>query len=51
MMRSCVRFRNLPYLYPDGIVIGVAHISIGRVTLNPLLDYTLQPDDQLIFCR
>eukprot|EP00775_Hariotina_reticulata_P003585 gene3585-3850_t len=48
---SGTRFRHLPYLYPDGIILGVAHINSGQVTLNPMLDYTLQPDDQLIFCR
>jgi hypothetical protein len=31
--------------------MGVAHMSSGRVTLNPMLDYVLAADDELILCR
>jgi hypothetical protein len=43
--------RSLAFLFPDAIVMGVAHMSSGRVTLNPMLDYVLAADDELILCR
>uniref|UniRef100_A0A383W1D6 Uncharacterized protein n=1 Tax=Tetradesmus obliquus TaxID=3088 RepID=A0A383W1D6_TETOB len=45
------RFRSLAFLFPDAIVMGVAHMASGRVTLNPMLDYVLAADDELILCR
>ncbi|KAF6262463.1 hypothetical protein COO60DRAFT_628176 [Scenedesmus sp. NREL 46B-D3] len=45
------RFRSLAFLFPDAIVMGVAHMSSGRVTLNPELEYALAADDELVLCR
>lgn len=44
-------FRSLAYLFPDAIVLGVAHVDTGRVTLNPGVDYVLGPSDELVLCR
>lgn len=32
-------FRQVPFMYPDAIVLGVANTVSGQVKLNPAADY------------